>query len=114
MVKGMPVALQLYSVREAMEADFEGTLRQVKDMGYEGVEFAGLYGRTPAAVRDLLAEIGLKAVSAMFLWMRYWRIFPAYWPITAPSAAGISRCRGWLRNDARVIRVMPNAWRKSA
>ena len=64
MVKGMPVALQLYSVREAMEADFEGTLRQVKDMGYEGVEFAGLYGRTPAAVRDLLAEIGLKAVSA--------------------------------------------------
>lgn len=64
MVKGMPVALQLYSVRDALESDFEGTLRQVKDMGYEGVEFAGLYGRTPEAVRKLLEEIGLEAVSA--------------------------------------------------
>lgn len=59
-----PIALQLYSVRDDLEKDFEGTLRKVKALGYEGVEFAGLYGRDPAAIRGLLAEIGLTAVSA--------------------------------------------------
>ena len=34
----LPVALQLYSVRSDMERDFEGTLRAVKEMGYDGVE----------------------------------------------------------------------------
>ena len=39
-----PVALQLYSVRDAMEKDLKGTLAQVKAMGYDGAELAGLYG----------------------------------------------------------------------
>ena len=38
------VALQVYSVREDAEKDLEGTLRKIKEMGYDGVEFAGLYG----------------------------------------------------------------------
>lgn len=59
-----PIALQLYSVRDDLAADFEGTLRKVKALGYEGVEFAGLYGYTPQAIRALLSEIGLTAVSA--------------------------------------------------
>ena len=36
-----PVALQLYSVRDDMAADFEGTLQKVKAMGYDYVEFSG-------------------------------------------------------------------------
>lgn len=59
-----PIALQLYSVREDLEKDFEGTLRKVKALGYDGVEFAGLYGYKPEAVRELLKEIGLTPVSA--------------------------------------------------
>lgn len=59
-----PIALQLYSVRDDLEKDFEGTLRKVKAMGYEGVEFAGLYGHKPAEVKKLLDEIGLIPVSA--------------------------------------------------
>ena len=39
-----PIALQLYSVRTDMEADFEGTLKKVKVFGYDGGEFAGHYG----------------------------------------------------------------------
>ena len=31
-----PIALQLYTVRDEMEADFAGTLKKVKEMGYEG------------------------------------------------------------------------------
>jgi len=59
-----PIALQLYSVREDLEKDFEGTLRKVKALGYEGVEFAGLYGYKPEATRKLMKEIGLTPVSA--------------------------------------------------
>lgn len=63
-MKKLPIALQLYSVRDDMAADFEGTLRKVRELGYDGVEFAGLHGRQPAEVRRLLAENGLAAVSA--------------------------------------------------
>lgn len=59
-----PIALQLYSVRDELEADFEGTLKKVKELGFDGVEFAGLYNRNPADVKALLAELGLVALSA--------------------------------------------------
>lgn len=59
-----PIALQLYSIRGEMEKDFEGSLKAVKEMGYDGVEFAGLFGKDPVAVRALLDELGLVAISA--------------------------------------------------
>ncbi len=63
-MKKFPIALQLYSVRGDMSADFEGTLRKVKEMGYDGVEFAGLFGRDPVEVNSLCKEIGLVPISA--------------------------------------------------
>ena len=59
-----PIALQLYTVRDEMDADFAGTLKKVKEMGYEGVEFAGLFGHTAAEVKALCEEIGLDPISA--------------------------------------------------
>ena len=59
-----PIALQLYSVRDTMETDFEGTLKKVKELGYDGVEFAGLYGKTAAEVKKMCSEIGLVPISA--------------------------------------------------
>ena len=41
----VPVAAQVYSVREEAAADFEKTMQQLADMGYDGVELAGLYGK---------------------------------------------------------------------
>ena len=58
------LGLQLYSVRSDLARDFEGTLRSVSEMGYEGVEFAGLYGKTPAEARELCRKYGLEPVSA--------------------------------------------------
>lgn len=58
------VALQIYSVRDFAEKDFKGTLKKVKEMGYEGVEFAGLYGHEPAEVKAMLEEVGLVPASA--------------------------------------------------
>lgn len=59
-----PVALQLYSVRDAMGEDFAGTIKAVKEMGYDGVEFAGLFGNKPADIKALLDEVGLVPISA--------------------------------------------------
>jgi len=56
--------LQLYSIRENMEKDFEGSLKKVKAMGYDGVEFAGLFSQRPETVRNLLDILGLEAISA--------------------------------------------------
>ena len=52
----LPIGLQLYSVRNEMEKDFEGTLAKVADMGYEGVEFAGLFGHSPHAIQPPAAH----------------------------------------------------------
>ena len=59
-----PVAIQVYSVRDDAEKDFLGTLKQIKAMGYDGVEFAGLYGHTPAEVKKMCEETGLVPLSA--------------------------------------------------
>ena len=60
----LPVGLQLYSVRDDMAKDFKGTLQQVKAMGYDGVEFAGLFDNSPADIKAMCAEIGLNPISA--------------------------------------------------
>ena len=53
----LPVAVQVYSVRDSAERDLASTLKQIKEMGYDGVEFAGLYGLSPDYVKGL-CEIG--------------------------------------------------------
>ena len=59
-----PVGLQLYTVRDLMKADFEGTLAAVAKAGYREVEFAGYFGRTPEQAKAALKQAGLKAPSA--------------------------------------------------
>jgi sugar phosphate isomerase/epimerase len=60
----IPIALQLYSVREDCARDFPGTLEAVADMGYEGVEFAGYYGRSAAELRRMLESAGLRVAGS--------------------------------------------------
>ncbi|MGQ9629401.1 MAG: sugar phosphate isomerase/epimerase family protein [bacterium] len=56
----IPVALQLYSVREDCAKDFVGTVKTVAEMGYEGVEFAGYYGKSAGELKRILDDLGLK------------------------------------------------------
>ncbi len=63
-MKQFPVAIQVYSIRDAAEADFVGTMRAIKEMGYSGVELAGTYGMTAVQIKEILDEIGLTLVSA--------------------------------------------------
>ncbi|HVR82869.1 MAG TPA: twin-arginine translocation signal domain-containing protein, partial [Planctomycetota bacterium] len=49
--KHIPIGLQLYSVRDVLGKDFEGTLKKVAEMGFEGVEFAGYYNKDAPTLR---------------------------------------------------------------
>lgn len=60
-----PIALQLYTVREQLARDFNGTLRRVAEMGFIAVETAGFPpGMSPSAARRLLDDLGLEVCSA--------------------------------------------------
>ena len=60
----IPIALQLYTVRDLLAQDFEGTIRKVADMGYVGVETANLFGDSPASAARLFGELGLTVSGA--------------------------------------------------
>lgn len=62
--KIIPIALQAYSLRDDAKADFPGTLRRIKEIGYEAVEFAGYFGMSSRELRSLLDDLGLRAVSS--------------------------------------------------
>ncbi|MDR2629817.1 MAG: sugar phosphate isomerase/epimerase [Spirochaetaceae bacterium] len=59
----MDISLQLWSIKEEVEKDFAGALEMAAKAGYQGVEFAGYHGKSPAELKELLAKYQLKAVS---------------------------------------------------
>ncbi len=54
-----PIALQLYSIREELNGNFETGVRKVADMGYVGVEPAGFPGTTPQEAAKLFRDLDL-------------------------------------------------------
>jgi len=64
---GKPIGLQLYTVRDQLEKDVPGTLKQVAAIGYKEVEVYDLYGMSPAQFSKLLKDNGLTAVSGHYL-----------------------------------------------
>lgn len=58
------VGIQLWSVQDACREDFAKTLAQVKKFGYDGVEFAGYYGHSAAAVKKILADNQLEVAGS--------------------------------------------------
>jgi sugar phosphate isomerase/epimerase len=60
----LPVALQMYTVRDAAAEDFVGTLKQVAEMGYEGVEFAGTFDMAAGELKKIIDDLGLGVAGA--------------------------------------------------
>ena len=58
------IGLQLYTVRDQLQADFEGTLARIAQIGYKNMEFAGYYNRTPEQVRATLDKLNLVSTSS--------------------------------------------------
>lgn len=63
----LPVGLQVYGLRDLLEdspENFESVMKEVKALGYDGVELAGLYGIAPKTVKEVLDRVGLIPISA--------------------------------------------------
>ncbi|MEN8228758.1 MAG: sugar phosphate isomerase/epimerase [Bacteroidota bacterium] len=67
--KSFGVGLQLYSIRDAMEADVPGSLKKVSDLGYKYVELASysegkFYGHAPAEFRKMVNDLEMEVLSS--------------------------------------------------
>ena len=63
---GLPLGIQLYSVREQLAKDYPGTLKRLSALGYVEVEAAGFYDRTPDQVKAALKDAGLHMPSSHY------------------------------------------------
>src|SRR5580658_2696162 len=62
----LPIGLQLYSVREILPKDFDGTLGKVAGDGYKVVEAAGYFGHSAEEWRAGMERAGLRCISTHF------------------------------------------------
>lgn len=58
------IGVQLYTVRDDLARDFEGTLSRIAELGYHELEFAGYHGKSPSEVRAIITRLGLAAPSS--------------------------------------------------
>jgi sugar phosphate isomerase/epimerase len=63
---GLPLGLQLYSLRELLPKDFDGTLKAVAAAGYTEVEAAGFYAMSAQDFKQSMDTAGLHCVSAHY------------------------------------------------
>lgn len=63
---GLPLGLQLYSVRDILPKDYEGTLKRLSELGYREVEAAGFFGHSSGEVKQAMEHARLRCVSAHY------------------------------------------------
>jgi sugar phosphate isomerase/epimerase len=63
-MRKIPVAVQMFTLREESQKDFAGTLKKVAELGFDGVELAGYGGLTAKEVKTLLDDLGLRAAAS--------------------------------------------------
>jgi sugar phosphate isomerase/epimerase len=104
------VGLQLYTVRDAMAKDFDGTVAKVAAIGYKEVEFAGYFGKTPKEVRAVLDRNGLGSPAAHVPY----DVLGDKWPAQLEAARAIGQdyivCP-WIPEE---IRKQPDSWKRAA
>jgi len=67
--KKFGVGLQLYTIRDAIADDLEGSLEKVAGIGYKNLELANytdgmFYGKTPKEFRKMMDDFGFKVISS--------------------------------------------------
>ncbi len=61
------LSVQLWSVKEDLKADFKGTIAELADMGFTGIELAGEYGEfadDPEGLANFVQSVGLQISGA--------------------------------------------------
>jgi sugar phosphate isomerase/epimerase len=104
------VGLQLYTVRDLMKGDFDGTIAKVAQIGYKEVEFAGYFGRTGQQVRAVCDRNGLAAIATHVQYDELDDKFPAV--VETSKAIGLEYivCP-WIPED---LRKSPDIWKQAA
>ncbi len=67
--KSFGVGLQLYTIRDAMDADVLGSLKKVSDLGYKNLELASysdgkFYGYSPKELKKIVSELDMEIISS--------------------------------------------------
>ncbi len=104
------IGLQLYTVRDLMKRDFDGTLAKVAAIGYKEVEFAGYFDHSPKDVRAAVDRRGLTAPSAHIDYKSLGEKFPEV--IEAAKVVGHEYLvNPWIDEE---IRKQPDGWKHAA
>jgi len=104
------VGLQLYTVRDLMKADFDGTIAKVAAIGYKEVEFAGYFGRTGKQVRAACDKNGLEPVSTHVQYDELDEKFPSVIETSKTIGLKYIVCP-WIPED---LRKSPDIWKQAA
>jgi sugar phosphate isomerase/epimerase len=104
------IGLQLYTVRDLMKQDFDGTIAKVAAVGYKEVEFAGYFDHSPKDVRAAVDRHGLTAPSAHIDYKNLGDKFPEV--IEAAKVVGHEYLvNPWIDEE---IRKQPDGWKQAA
>lgn len=108
------LGIQLYSVRDDMKKDPQGTLKQVAAMGYKNVEHANyidrkFYGYTASEFKKVLNDLGLQMPSGHTVmsdkhWDKATKDFTDAWKQTVEDAATVGQryvISPWLDESLR-------------
>ena len=104
------IGVQLYTVRDLMKDDFEGTIAKVAQIGYKEVEFAGYFGRTADQVKGVLAKNDLKAPSTHVQYDELDEKFPSVIDFSKTIGLEYIICP-WIPED---LRKSPDIWKQAA
>jgi sugar phosphate isomerase/epimerase len=104
------IGVQLYTVRNLMKDDFEGTIAKVAQIGYKEVEFAGYFGRTADQVKAVLVKNGLKAPSTHVQYDELDEKFPSVIDFSKSIGLEYIICP-WIPED---LRKSPDIWKQAA
>jgi len=104
------VGLQLYTVRDLMKDDFDGTIAKVAAIGYKEVEFAGYFGRTGQQVRAACDKNGLEPISTHVQYDELDDKFPSVIETSKTIGLKYIVCP-WIPED---LRKSPDIWKQAA
>lgn len=65
----VPISIQLYSLREACQRDFDGVLERLGEIGYAGVEPFHLFDKSPADFVRQVNDLGMRVSSTHTPWV---------------------------------------------
>lgn len=104
------IGVQLYTVRDLMKEDFDGTIAKVAQVGYKEVEFAGYFGHTAQQVKDVLQKNGLTAPSTHVQYDELDEKFPSVIEFSKTVGMDYIICP-WIPED---LRKSPDIWKQAS